>query len=151
MISSDGLSPSKETPKTRFATAADEERILEMSRAFFAASPYRSVQFNDESVRVLIRELMATGCIILSEHGFIAGALTPLFFAPHVLVATEIAWWAPDEGGLYLREAFEQWGKDNGASAVEMSTLNDESASRLANNLTRNGYSPLEVHYLKAL
>lgn len=151
MISSDGLCPSKETLKTRFATSADEERILEMSRAFFASSPYRSVQFDDESVRVLIRELMATGCIILSEHGFIAGALTPLFFSPQVLVASEIAWWSPDEGGLQLREAFEQWGRDNGASAVEMSTLNDKSAERLANNLTLNGYTPLEIHYLKAL
>jgi len=151
LISSDGLSPSKETPKTRFATAADEDHILEMAKAFFAYSPYSDVQFNDEAVRVLVRELMATGCIILSERGFIAGALTPLFFAPDILVASEVAWWAPDAGGTELRAAFEEWAVAAGASAVQLSTLNNSFASRIAGNLTANGYTPVEVHYLKAL
>jgi len=151
LISSDGLFPSKETPRTRFATADDEDRILEMAKAFFDYSPYSGVKFNDESVRVLIRELTTNGCMIVSAHGFIAGALTPLFFAPDIVVAAEVAWWAPEQGGAELREAFEEWANEAGASLVQMSTLNNGFAGQLATNLSQNGYSPVEVHYLKAL
>lgn len=151
MTSSDGLSPSKATLKTRFATPADEDRVLEMAKDFFNYSVYSGVQFDEEAIRVLIKELTATGCLILSERGFIAGALTPLFFAPNVMVASEIVWWAPDEGGLELREAFEAWAVSQGASAIKMSTLSNGIAKKLSVNLTTNGYTPVEIHYLKAL
>lgn len=151
MISSDGQSHSKETLKTRFATADDENHVIEMAKAFFAISPYSGVEFDEESVRVLFRQLLIGGCVIVNERGFIAGALTPLFFAPHLMIATEVAWWAPEGGGAELRELFEAWAEDNGASAVQMSALNNAQAARLTGNLTENGYTPVEVSYLKAI
>jgi len=151
LISSDGPSPSKEILKTRFATPEDEGHVIEMAKAFFSVSPYSGVEFDEESVRVLFRQLLSGGCVIVNERGFIAGALTPLFFAPSLKVATEVAWWAPDGGGTELRELFEAWAKDNGASAVQMSALNNSFAGRLTANLTDNGYTPVEVSYLKAL
>ena len=150
-ISSDGLSPSKETLKTRFAEATDEDHVVEMAKAFFAVSPYSGVEFDEESVRVLFRQLLIGGCVIVNERGFIAGALTPLFFAPHLKMATELAWWAPEGGGTELRELFEAWAVDNGAAGVQMSALNNSYAGRLTANLTENGYTPVEVSYLKAL
>jgi hypothetical protein len=122
-----------------------------MAKDFFAVSPYGSVEFEEEAVRALFRQLLIGGCVIVSERGFIAGALTPLFFAPQLKVATEVAWWAPEGGGTELRELFEAWAEDNDASAVQMSTLNNPYAARLAGNLTDNGYAPVEVSYLKAL
>jgi hypothetical protein len=122
-----------------------------MARDFFAVSPYSRVEFEEESVRVLFRNLLSGGCVIVNERGFIAGALTPLFFAPHLKVATEVAWWAPEGGGTELRELFEAWAADNDASAVQMSALNNSYAGRLTANLTDNGYTPIEVAYLKAL
>ena len=122
-----------------------------MAKDFFAVSPYSRVEFDDESVRVLFRHLLSNGCVIVTERGFIAGALTPLFFAPHITLATELAWWAPEEGGAELREMFETWALGAGASGVQMSTLNNSYAGRLAANLTENGYTPVEVHYLKAV
>lgn len=151
MIFSDGPSPSKATLKPRFATEADEDHVIAMAKDFFAASPYSGVEFEEEAVRVLFRKLLIGGCVIVNERGFIAGALTPLFFAPHLKVATEVAWWAPEGGGTELRELFEAWAEDNEASAVQMSTFNNPYAARLAGNLTSNGYAPVEVSYLKAL
>lgn len=151
MICSDGPSPSKATLNPRFATEADEDHVILMAKDFFAVSPYGSVEFEEEAVRVLFRQLLIGGCVIVSERGFIAGALTPLFFAPQLKVATEVAWWAPEGGGTELRELFEAWAEDNDASAVQMSTLNNPYAARLAGNLTDNGYAPVEVSYLKAL
>lgn len=151
MISSDGPSPSKETLKTRFATLEDEDHVVEMGKAFLAASPYRDVPIDETALRGVFRQLISGGCVIVNERGFIAGMLTPLFFAPHIKVATELAWWAPGADGTKLRELFEAWAEDSGASAVQMSALNNEHAERLTGNLTRNGYTPVEVSYLKAL
>jgi hypothetical protein len=136
---------------TRFATEADEDLIISMTRDFFAVSPYGGAEFEEEAVRVLFRKLLIDGCVIVNGRGFIAGALTPLLFAPHLKVASELAWWAPEGGGTELRELFEAWAEDNGASAVQMSTFNNPYAARLAGNLTKNGYAPVEVSYLKVL
>ena len=151
MISSDGPSPTAATPKPRFATETDIDRILTMAEDFFNVSPYKAVEFDREAVRVLLSHLRSSGCLIVTDNGFIAGALTPLFFSPSVKVAAELAWWAPDGGGEELKTAFETWAKDNGADAVQMSTLNNPFAARLAKRLTDNGYTPVEVGYLKAL
>lgn len=151
MISSDGQSPSKATLNPRFATEADEDHVISMAKEFFAVSPYGSVEFEEEAVRVLFRQLLIGGCVIVNERGFIAGALTPLFFAPHLKVATELAWWAPEGGGTELRVLFEAWAVDNSAAGVQMSALNNSYAGRLTANLTENGYTPIEVSYLKVL
>jgi hypothetical protein len=151
LISSDGPSPSKVTLKARFASEADEDHVIAMAKAFFAASPYSGVEFDEEAVRVLFQKLLIGGCVIVNERGFIAGALTPLFFAPHLKMATELAWWAPEGGGTELRELFEEWAVDNNASGVQMSALNNSYAGRLTANLAENGYTPIEVSYLKAL
>lgn len=150
-ISSDGLSPSKATLKTRFATVDDEDHVVELAKVFLAASPYRDIAIEDSTLRQVFRQLLDGGCIIVNERGFIAGLLAPLFFAPNVKIATELAWWAPDADGTQLRELFEVWAQENGASAIQMSALNNSYAARLTENLVKNGYTPVEVAYLKAL
>lgn len=122
-----------------------------MARDFFEYSPYNSVEFNEAAVRTLIEQLIVGGCMLVHEKGFLAGMLTPLFFSPNVKIATELAWWAPDANGTEFRKYFEAWAADNGASAVQMTTLNNGFAAQLAGNLTSNGYSPIEVSYIKAI
>jgi len=122
-----------------------------MARSFLAASPYRDIAVDDSALRQVFQNLIAQGCVIVNERGFIAGMLTPLFFAPGITIATELAWWAPGADGTKLRELFEEWARNSGASAVQMSALNNEHASRLTGNLSRNGYTPIEVSYLKAI
>lgn len=122
-----------------------------MAQNFFAMSPYRDIPFDESAVRYLFHQLLENGCVIINERGFIAGMLTPLFFAPQVKIATELAWWAPDADGTTLRELFEEWAQQSGASAVQMSALNNDHAARLTGNLSKNGYTPVEVSYLKAI
>lgn len=150
MTSSDGLSPSLEIRK---ASEEDVEHILEMALKFFHASPYRGVDFDFDAVRNLIKVVMANGCVLCTDRGFIAGTLTPLYFAPTEVVATELAWWSegPEGEGSALRDAFEDWALEQGAGAVQMSTLNTPLAPSLARHLTDNGYAPVEVAYMKVL
>lgn len=151
MTSSDGLSPSKATLKTRLATVEDVPRILEMAKDFFSYSVYSGVEYDEEAVRVLVEHLLEDGCVFVSERGFIAGALVPLLFAPQFLIAQEIAWWAPAGGGRELRTMFEDWAEAMGARVVQMSTLSNANAAKLASNLSENGYVPVEIQYLKAI
>jgi len=122
-----------------------------MSRDFFAISHYREMTFDESAIRGLVQHLIENECVIVHERGFIAGTLTPLFFAPHIKIAVELVWWAPNADGTRLRELFEAWAKDKGASGVQMTAQNNDYAARLTQNLTRNGYTPIEVAYLKAI
>jgi len=151
LTSSGGLSPSKATLKTRLATTEDVPHILEMAGKFFSHSVYSGVEYDEEAVRVLVEHLLEDGCIFVNERGFIAGALVPLLFAPQFLIAQEVAWWAPEGGGRELREMFELWAEAMGARAVQMSTLSNVNAAKLATNLSENGYTPVEIQYLKAI
>lgn len=152
-ISSDGQPSSQETLIPRLATLDDVDAILQYAHLFVSASPYRDVGIDEAAVTNVIQHLITSesGVIFISDGGFLAGALTPLFFRPSVVVAAELAWYAPGAGGTKLREVFEQWAQERGAAAAQMNTLNNEFAAGLAGNLTDNGYTPVEVSYLKAL
>lgn len=147
-----GQPSSLETP-IRKATVDDLDQILAFSKQFVAASPYRDVGLDEQAVSAVIYNLLnsESGVIFISDGGFLAGALTPLFFRPDITVATEIAWYAPGANGTLFREVFEAWAQSMGAAAVQMNTLNNEHAAGLALNLSNNGYTPVEVSYLKAL
>lgn len=151
--SSAGLSPSLETLNPKVATVDDIDHIISLGRDFLAYSPYRDVELDEAAVRAMLEQIISSGLGVcfFHERGFILGVLTPLFFAPDVKMATELAWWAPDAGGTELREVFEHWAKLSGAAGVQMSTLNNGFAARLAGNLTDNGYTPVEVAYMKAI
>lgn len=125
--------------------------MLAMARDFIQYSPYKDVELDEVALRVVIRQVTQSGCLLVADNGFIAGVLTPLFFAPHIKVATELAWWAPAGDGTALRLAFEAWAKFNGAHATQLSTLNNAYAPQLAAHLNDNGYVPVEVSYLKAI
>ena len=135
----------------RKATEADVGFLLDKVRDFHEYSPYRDVPLDEEAIKQLIFGLLAGGVIFVSDVGFIAGQITPLFINPKQKIANEIAWWSPEGGGQELREVFEQWAKDNGAHAVQLSILNDERAGRMQQMLTDLDYRPIEVAYIKGL
>lgn len=154
MTSSDGQFPSKEIPKTRFATQADIPHIEAMAKRFFDYSPYRDTRYDDQAIRDLIENLIddENSCMFVNSKGFICGSLHPLLFAPSLFVASEIAWWSEDGVGTELREVFEAWARnETDASAIQLSTLNNSKSSELGAHLVSKGYAPVEVHYLKAI
>lgn len=150
---SDGLSPSPETQKPRLATLEDLPFILECGRKFHAFSPYSSTEFDEAAVTHLVTKLIEEphGVVFVHDGGFIAGLITELFFAPSIKIAAELAWWAPKSNGSVLKQAFEDWAQHFGCSAVKLSTLNNEYAPSLARLLTEDGYTPVEVAYVKVL
>lgn len=148
---SDGQSPTAAIRILKNPKREEIEPVIEMARKFVAASPYSGVEVSDATLEGLCYQIAEAGCLIVSERGFVAGLLSPLFFAPEIRVATELAWWAEDGNGEALREAFEAWATASGAAAVQFSTLNNSFAPRLAATLTGAGYTPVEVAYIKAI
>jgi len=150
---SDGPCLLAEIQRPRLATLDDVDSLVQFGYLFVAASPYKDVGLDEDAVRGVITHLITneSGVIFISDGGFIAGALTPLFFQPSVIIAAELAWYAPGAGGTKLREVFEDWARDNNAAATQMNTLNNEFAASLSSNLVENGYTPVEVSYIKAL
>jgi hypothetical protein len=151
LISSDGPQLSPETQSPRPATTDDIAHVAEMAVKFISASPYRDVEVNIDDLESLIRSLIEGGILFVTDRGFIAGVISPLFFAPAIHVAAELAWWSEDGMGEQLREAFEDEAIKRGAQAVQMSVLNNNFASRLTKTLAEDGYHPVEVSFLKAL
>ena len=147
-ISSDGPQPSKAIRK---CNANDVEMIVGMAKRFIAYSPYSAVPLDDAHLRGLFDNLITNGVILTNETGFICGIITPLFFAPQVLVAAEMAWWSEGGAGQELKTAFEGWARERGASAVQFSAFNNQFAPSMNEMLTKDGYHPIEVGYLKAL
>lgn len=147
MTSSGGLQLSKAIRK---CDPNDEDMIVEMAKKFIAYSPYSNVPVTDESLRGLFRNILQHGVVLTNGTGFICGMITPLFFCPSVLIATEMAWWSEGGQGQELRKAFEEWGRANGSHATQFSAFNNQFASSMNVMLTENGYNPVEISYIKA-
>lgn len=149
--SSDGQYPTPETLILKNPKREEIEPIIKMARTFIETSPYGGVTVDDAVLEGLCYNIAENGCLIKTEGGFLAGVLSPLFFAPDVVVAVELAWWSENGNGTELRTKFEAWAVANGAAAVQFSALNNSHAPRITAHLTDNGYTPVEVGFIKAL
>lgn len=70
------------------------------------------------------------------------------------LVASELFWYVLKEhriGGIRLLKAFEEHAKVRGAKRITMVHLLQENAEKLGRYYQKNGYSPIECHYIKQL
>lgn len=150
-IFSDGLFRTPAT-QVRKATIDDIDEVLRRARDFHSHSIYRNTSFNVEAVRGVITSLVDQGGIFLNDQdGFIAGTLVPLFFDPSCIIATELSWWAPGRGGRELRDAFEEWGRQSGASVVQFSAQADDQFDKVHENMNKNGFALTELSYTKRL
>lgn len=148
---SDGQSPTLETQTPKFATEDDIPAIFELVKDFVAYSPYSDIGADEAALLDKLYECLDHGCLITNGTGFIAGVLSPLFIKPSVSVVHELAWWAPEGGGAKLRSMLEEWGRSKGAHMTRMTSLNNEKGAEVASNLVSNGYTPIEIAYIKVL
>lgn len=132
----------------RTATAGDIPEVTRLAAEFHAYSPYRDYPFDPDAFSAFAGRLIEGGIIFLSDDGFIAGLLNPLFFNPSVVMGAELMWFARKEGRA-LREAFEAWAREQGAVGVQFSGLADDQAEAIRRNYERAGYQPVETAYLK--
>lgn len=139
------------SPAIRKCNKDDLLLLIKLARDFHQYSIWKDSEFDEPAVLNMAHTLLQVGGVFTNETGFIAGMLTPLHFSPKTLIATELAWWAPQGGGAELREAFEAWAKEAGAVMVQCSALADDSFSKVDQNFKLNGYKLTEISYVKRL
>ncbi len=134
----------------RLATEDDIARLLAMGRKFHAASPYAAHTFDDDAMAEVLRRMMAAdnSVVLCHEHGVIGGVLTPLYFSPATIMASELFWWA-ERDGMALLEHFEAWADVMGAAGVTMSTL--DGSARLDRIMVRRGYRGAERSLMRMI
>jgi hypothetical protein len=146
----------------RFATADDEEAILGMAKEFAAFSPYAEIAvIDDDDLRSTIKWCINNGRIFVADNGgkpigMLVAVLAPLWYAPKTLVAIEMAWWINAEhrrgtAAIRLVQAFEQWAREKGATAICMSNLEVENANAVSGMLNRMGYNRTEQTHTKRI
>lgn len=129
--------------------------VLEFAQRFFAQSPWAGLVDLDEAgvmgALAALRE-NENAYLEITEHGAIAGMLTPLWFAPGVVIASELFWYSQKPGeGKALRERFEAWAKERGARFAHLSGMVNENEERLRRTLRGQGYNDVEIGFIKEI
>lgn len=132
------------------AKQSDIPRIVDMALKFVEAGGLPET--TKEKMADFAEGLMANpqAFVAVSERGFIAGMLAPLFYNPDHIDAHELAWWSEDGRGLKLLSAFEAWADQSGAQQVVLSTEHTTDA-RAQKLLMRKGYELTEFSFRKAI
>ena len=136
----------------RRATAEDIPRIVAMGRRHHGMMPM-TVDYDDASMAATVAQVMASASAVclVSDHGSIAGVITPQFFAAQAAVATELWWHSFDGSGLALLDALEAWARERGASELSVATLEAHRPAGAARVLSRRGFVPSQRVYAKDL
>lgn len=145
----------------RRATEADNPRILEMGRRFFATTLYAQfAEYHEETMLRLIDLMRTSGVLLVHDagdriDGMVGLLIAPFLFDSRRLAAYEVMWWVePDargEGvGRALLEAIEPACREVGAVAIQMVRMENSppSAERL---YERCGYHASEFSHTKIL
>lgn len=129
----------------RLATGADVLRVVGMVEALVAAIG-GPVPVDRSHTAATVAGLIASpdGLVLVSERGFIAGALVRTIINP-APIAQEMGWLAEDGSGLRLLKGFERWAANRGAMLVQLST------GPIAPDLSRLGYRRAEQAWVRSL
>jgi hypothetical protein len=135
----------------REATVADLGHIVSLVAAFHAEPRWpEPIQFNARHFRATAWRLIGSGVILLSERGLLGLTVSPSLYNHHVLICSELFFWAPDGRGDELRRAGEAWAKSR-ASLLIMSAHEPGPAERIANWYRRAGYAPIGRQFAKVV
>lgn len=129
----------------RRATEADIPRIVDMIEALAKRvnGPQRVDRVHTgATVAALIHN--PDGLVLVTDGGFIAGAITQTVINPEP-VAAELGWYALDGHGQALLLAFEAWARERGARLVKMSCA----GGRVQKMLEAAGYRMAEVQMVR--
>lgn len=138
----------------REAVEGDIPALVEMGSKFHGmATDYHALgRFDEEAVARVLRFMIANpSCLIVTNgEGAIGGTIVPVFFAPTNLSMEENFWWAA-KGGMELLAEFERRAESMGATAIFLSTLENDRSDTFAKILARKGYRLSERRYMKGL
>lgn len=129
--------------------------VMDFAHRFFAKSVWAEYTTLDEAgVAAALTNLQSNpnAYLEINDHGAIGGMLTPLWFAPEMVIASELFWYAEKPGeGAALRERFEAWAKERGARYVQFSAMVNEHEERLRRTLAGQGYHAKEIGFIKEI
>lgn len=150
--------------KVRRATIWDIPEYAELAMDFISSNPLAHIAKadKDEVSGFLLDAIDRDGAlIILAEVGNnitgICGAMIyPIYYAPSVLVGSELWWFVKPEyrgslAGKMMREAIENWAKSKDAQAMLMVALENDKIDAVGRLYKRHGYTPMEHTYMKGL
>lgn len=130
----------------REASLQDVDQIIDWGCAFYEYGPWHDrVLFVEEDLRASIKAMIEgdNAAIFIDENGMCGGILYPMYFNLSHLVAQELFWWS--DNGAAVREAFERWAIQRGASSMLMSCLADRHEGAMRRLMRSKGYSPVEL------
>lgn len=140
----------------RLANENDFPEILRMARAFHEVSPYRDLEFSEDSCRnvfdLYLRGDKTDIVIILSDNsGMLIACANQLPFS-NDKVAMELAWWVDEDkrgskDSLLMKKAYEAWARKIGAKLTQMAMLDE--VTNLDKFYRKQGYVPAERSYIK--
>jgi len=141
----------------REAVAGDIPALVEMGRKFHAASPVADLPYSPEAAGAVCAALIETGGLFVIEtdgavRGMAGAVASPTWFGS-AKAGQELFWWADGCGSeaLDLRRRLEDWARDQGCVRFSMICLEDPRAPVLARLYRREGYAPVEYHFMKEL
>jgi len=139
----------------RRATPEDIPALVELGKKFHAASPYAHLPYVPERVASTVAHILEAGCVMVSDvdgvRGMSAAMAGPMWFSD-VPAAQELFWWSDGSGEAHeLRAALEAWARDQGCALFVMVCLENEKAPVLARLYRRDGYQPVEHHFIRRL
>lgn len=131
--------------RVRLATAADIMRVVDMVEDLCAAVD-GLMPVNRPWAAQFLSQLISSpqGIVYVSEGGFIAASIQPTVISSSE-VAMEHGWFARDGSGRALLQAFEDWGRAQGAVMAKMST------GVIGPDLSKAGYTLTEKTWVKRL
>lgn len=146
----------------RNATMDDVEVLTHMSRQFHEYAPHAAmINATDDELADAVRALMTHGCVLVADlHGEVVGMLgaiiNPIWFAPRVKIACELAWWVNTEyrggrAGIMLVKAYEAWAAEQNATVATMSSLQIDLNNAVGKLLHKLGYKESEHTYARRL
>ena len=132
----------------RRAGWADIPQLLSYISEFHQVTPWAEFAFSPSAAKQQFQNMIVSSdcCIFMHDHGMIGGSVAPMLFGAETL-AQELFWWAKADG-LTLLEAFEDWARGKGVSAICMAAVPNYPAGKI---YERRGYVPAEHFYVKAV
>lgn len=127
----------------RKATSRDLLQILDLTCRF--SREYYGQEIDVSRSCASIKSIIKDGVCLVSDGGYIGGVLVQSLFHDQ-LSLVELGWYAEDNSGIRLLDAFVESGWEHGATEVRMTTLN--TSPDIANKiLVSRGFEVAETSY----
>lgn len=137
----------------REATAEDIPGIVAHGRKFHAMSPHVTLGEYDPIAVARMLQFMIEhddALLLTNGTGAIGGVMAPVYFHPQNRLMEESFWWA-EKGGRDLLKAFVERAREMGASAVLLSTLDNDRQGIVDRIVSHAGFRSIERRYVKEL